>query len=128
MASRREGYRIRARCAKQSLKDSGRAHLWPGSDVGPVTDAARRPTEIEPLEARREHFDQIFARLEAEGIARADLVLAFDFVVRSDLLSFLRSRTWKPLAITAIRTSPTHSKLHPPHRSSSASSKATARS
>jgi len=44
----------------------------------------RRPTDIQALAARREQFEDIFSRLAGAGIAREDLVLAFDFVVQSD--------------------------------------------
>jgi hypothetical protein len=43
-----------------------------------------RPTDIAAIEARRAQFDDIFARLAAAGVAREDLVLAFDFIVQSD--------------------------------------------
>lgn len=43
-----------------------------------------RPTDIEPLEARRESMEDIFADLGAAGIPRDDLLLAFDFVVQSE--------------------------------------------
>jgi hypothetical protein len=43
-----------------------------------------RLTDIASLETRREHFEQLFTRLAAEGIERENLILAFDFVVRSD--------------------------------------------
>jgi hypothetical protein len=42
------------------------------------------PTEDPAVEARRAAFDDIFGRLAAAGVARDDLVLAFDFVVQSD--------------------------------------------
>ncbi|GIW41511.1 MAG: hypothetical protein KatS3mg076_2088 [Candidatus Binatia bacterium] len=44
----------------------------------------RRPSSIPALEARREHFEELFALLEAAGISRESLVLAFDFVTQSD--------------------------------------------
>jgi hypothetical protein len=43
-----------------------------------------RPTDIPALEARRAHFEDLFARLGQHGIGRDDLVLAFDFVTQSD--------------------------------------------
>jgi len=43
------------------------------------------PTTLASLEARRQYFeDEIFAPLASFGVARNDLVLAFDFTVRSD--------------------------------------------
>jgi hypothetical protein len=59
-----------------------------GSDV--VAEPAfaalrdRRPTDIPALADRRDHFEDVFRRLRVVGVARKDLVLAFDFVVQSD--------------------------------------------
>jgi hypothetical protein len=44
----------------------------------------RRPSDIPALEARRAASEQVFAKLARAGVRRADLVLAFDFVVQSD--------------------------------------------
>ncbi|MFN8626663.1 MAG: hypothetical protein U0587_11895 [Candidatus Binatia bacterium] len=44
----------------------------------------RRPTDIPAVLARHLQFEDIFSRLTAAGVARQDLVLAFDFVVQSD--------------------------------------------
>jgi hypothetical protein len=44
----------------------------------------RRPSTIPALEARRDHFEDIFRELWRAGVPRRNLVLAFDFVVRSD--------------------------------------------
>ncbi len=55
-------------------------------EAEPVFAALRdgRPSDIAALEARRERFEQVFARLSAAGVERRSLVLAFDFVVQSD--------------------------------------------
>ncbi|MBP1686399.1 MAG: hypothetical protein H6Q33_2542 [Deltaproteobacteria bacterium] len=52
----------------------------------PVFAALRdqRPTDIPAILSRRTHFEDIFSRLTAAGVARQDLVLAFDFVVQSN--------------------------------------------
>jgi len=59
-----------------------------GSAVEPTPAFAalrdRRPTDIEAILARRDHFEDLFARLAQDGVARNDLQLAFDFVVQSD--------------------------------------------
>lgn len=59
-----------------------------GSSVEPEPPFAvlrdNRPTDIAAINARRSQFEDIFARLAAAGIARNDLVLAFDFYVQSD--------------------------------------------
>jgi len=41
-------------------------------------------TEVAELEARRSHFDDIFATLETAGIAKASLIEAWDFTTASD--------------------------------------------
>ena len=79
-----------------------------GSAVAPepafrtLRDGAR--TTIPQVEARRAYFDtQVFPVLEANGIAREDLVLAFDFTVAStrdltgEMLS-MRDQTFEWLA------------------------------
>lgn len=55
----------------------------------PVEDVFRvlrdgLPSTIPALEARRAHFEDLFRTLRGAGVARRDLQLAFDFVVRSD--------------------------------------------
>ncbi|MFQ5665718.1 MAG: hypothetical protein ACE5I7_04730 [Candidatus Binatia bacterium] len=61
------------------------------SDGTPVTAAPAfaalrdgRPTDIDAIESRRAHFEALFGELDALGVARSDLLLAFDFVVQSD--------------------------------------------
>lgn len=44
----------------------------------------RRPTDIAALDQRAEAFEDIFGILAEEGVARENLVLAFDFHVQSD--------------------------------------------
>ncbi|MBI4517868.1 MAG: hypothetical protein HY699_18835 [Deltaproteobacteria bacterium] len=44
----------------------------------------RRPTDIAAVASRRDHFEELFALLGSNGIDRAGLVLAFDFVVQSE--------------------------------------------
>ena len=69
--------------AMRNLKTPG------GEDVvaEPAFAALRdgKPTDIGAIESRRLNMDtQVFGVLEANGIARGDLVLAFDFVVQSE--------------------------------------------
>lgn len=54
-----------------------------------------RPTTLPSVEARRERFEDIFAELSNVGVPRHNLVLAFDFIVRShqqltERLQFMR--------------------------------------
>ncbi len=44
----------------------------------------RVPSEQEAINARRGHYEEIFARLAGAGIKRSDLYLAWDFTVASD--------------------------------------------
>ncbi len=46
----------------------------------------RLPTGAAELEARRPHFDDIFAKLETAGVPRAELLEAWDFTTASDEL------------------------------------------
>jgi hypothetical protein len=59
-----------------------------GSPVAPEPVFAalrdRRPTDIPAVLARRAAMEDVFARLEAFGIPRDDLLLAWDFRTRSD--------------------------------------------
>jgi hypothetical protein len=41
------------------------------------------PTPVRAINARREHFEDIFAALARAGVARRDLILAWDFVTAS---------------------------------------------
>lgn len=43
-----------------------------------------RPTDIAAIASRRAGFSDIFAKLDNAGVARSNLILAFDFVVGSD--------------------------------------------
>ena len=43
----------------------------------------RLDTGVEAVEARRERYEQVFADLDAAGVARDDLFLAWDFTVAS---------------------------------------------
>ncbi|MDX6604112.1 MAG: hypothetical protein QOF23_621 [Solirubrobacterales bacterium] len=54
----------------------------------------RVPSSQPEIEARREHFEAIFARLKKSGIGRGDLYLAWDFTVASD-----QSNTGRELAM-----------------------------
>jgi hypothetical protein len=43
-----------------------------------------QPSDIPAINARRPAMEDVFSRLVALGVAREELVLAFDFVVQSD--------------------------------------------
>jgi pimeloyl-ACP methyl ester carboxylesterase len=64
-------------------------HLTTGTEAvvaEPAFAALRdqRPTTIAAIESRRAPMEAMFATLTTAGIARADLVLAFDFTVQSE--------------------------------------------
>jgi hypothetical protein len=44
----------------------------------------QRPTDIQAIVSRQSQFEDIFSHLTVAGVARSELVLAFDFVVQSD--------------------------------------------
>jgi hypothetical protein len=66
----------------RNLRDARGAPI----EAGPVFAAYRDkvPTDVPALEARREHMESLFARLDAAGVARRDLYLAWDFTVASE--------------------------------------------
>jgi hypothetical protein len=69
--------------AVRNLVAPGGAPVAPEPVFRALRDAAR--TDIAQVEARRAHFESsVFPVLAAAGIARHDLVLAFDFTVASD--------------------------------------------
>jgi hypothetical protein len=69
--------------ATRNLIAPGGAAVAPEPAFRTLRDGA--PTTIPQLEARRAYFDsQVFPVLASNGIARDDLVLAFDFTVASD--------------------------------------------
>lgn len=56
-------------------------------EPSPYFQALRDETafaEAEDLEGRRAHFEEIFGLLEAAGVVRSELILAWDFVTGSD--------------------------------------------
>jgi hypothetical protein len=69
--------------AVRNLVAPGGGAVAPEPTFRTLRDGA--PTTIPQLEARRAHFDaEVFPVLEAAGVPRANLVLAFDFTVASD--------------------------------------------
>ena len=69
--------------AMRNLKDANGAAVVAEAAFAALRDG--RPTLIPAIESRRAAMEQnVFATLAAHGIARQDLVLAFDFVVQSD--------------------------------------------
>jgi hypothetical protein len=68
--------------ALRDLKDAAGAPLAAEPAFAVLRD--RRPTTIAGVEARRAGMEETFRRLRQLGVSRKNLVLAFDFVVRSD--------------------------------------------
>ena len=67
--------------AFRRLKDPAGNDIAPGDAFRALRDGLH--TNVPELEARREHFEQIFAELEDAGVARDELFLAWDFTVTS---------------------------------------------
>jgi hypothetical protein len=67
--------------ALRGLRDSAGDELAPSDAFLALRDRLR--TNVPELEARRDHFEDIFAELEEAGVARDDLFLAWDFTVGS---------------------------------------------
>ncbi|HVH08068.1 MAG TPA: hypothetical protein VNE71_18905, partial [Myxococcota bacterium] len=68
--------------AVRNLKDAAGAPLEAEPAFAVLRD--RRPTTIAGVEARRVGMEETFRRLRQLGVPRRSLILAFDFVVRSD--------------------------------------------
>jgi hypothetical protein len=67
--------------ALRKLRDAGGKKLPAPAGFRLYRD--RIPTNIDVVEARRAHFNQLFSKLEAAGIKRRGLYLAWDFTVAS---------------------------------------------
>lgn len=86
-----EGSRRYAVAIKKTLKGRGGSELPISEGFQAILDGTK--TNHVLLENVRGHYDEIFAKLEAKGIAREDLVVAWDFTtasresVRADMLS-----------------------------------------
>src|SRR5262245_19441485 len=68
--------------AVRGLRHPDGARVEPEAVFRALRDGA--PTTIAAVEARRAHFEELFSLLARRDIRRDELVLAFDFVVRSD--------------------------------------------
>ncbi len=67
--------------ALRHLKDAAGEEIAPGDAFRALRDELH--TNVPELEARRDHFERLFADLEAADVARDDLLLAWDFTVAS---------------------------------------------
>ncbi len=81
----RPGIRLKERhryiVALRKLVDPSGREIQPRRAFQVLRDGEQTP--VRAIEARRSHFEDIFARLERAGVARDDLQLAWDFVVAS---------------------------------------------
>jgi hypothetical protein len=68
--------------ALRDLKNKAREHLEAPAAFRYYRDNV--PSEQEAINARRPEFEEIFSKLEAGGIQRSSLYLAWDFTVASD--------------------------------------------
>jgi hypothetical protein len=78
--------------ALRNLKNAKKQHLQAPAGFRVYRD--NLPSSEEKVNERRAHFDEVFSRLEAAGIARSNLYLAWDFTVASD-----ENNTGRELAI-----------------------------
>src|SRR5437588_12578276 len=60
------------------------------------------PSSEEKINARRAHFDELFSKLEAKGIRRSSLYLAWDFTVASDQNNTGREPSMRNAAFSAL--------------------------
>jgi len=67
--------------ALRGLRDLSGAPIEPPAAFRVLRDGASTP--VEAINARRDHFEDVFTRLESAGVERDDLILAWDFVVAS---------------------------------------------
>lgn len=68
--------------AFRHMLDAGGEPIAPEDTFRVLRDGL--PSTIPALEARRDHFEDLFRELRRQGVQRHDLQLAFDFVVRSE--------------------------------------------
>ncbi|MDQ1465433.1 MAG: hypothetical protein QOC73_2374, partial [Actinomycetota bacterium] len=68
--------------ALRNLKNANRQHLQAPAGFRYYRDSL--PSSEEKVNERRPHFEEIFSKLEAAGIARSSMYLAWDFTVASD--------------------------------------------
>jgi hypothetical protein len=89
----REGHRYVVALRRLRAADGALIHATP--QFRAYRDGTGAPTDApEDFEARRPHHDRLFAELEAAGVPRRDLFLAWDFTVASR-----RNLTERALAI-----------------------------
>ena len=90
--------------ALRNLKDAGSALIPAAADFAAYRDDT--PTGDPAKEARRPHMESIFTTLDAAGVARNDLYLAWDFTVASqrnltERLLFMRDDAFDRLGSAA---------------------------
>ncbi|MEA2314363.1 MAG: hypothetical protein QOI03_1055 [Solirubrobacteraceae bacterium] len=68
--------------ALRNLKNAKKQHLQAPTGFRDYRDGM--PSSEEKVNERRPHFEEIFSKLEAAGIQRSSLYLAWDFTVASD--------------------------------------------
>lgn len=67
--------------AIRNVVDDKGALIEPSAGFAALRD--NLPSDDPVIESRRDHFEEIFARLERQGIARSDLQIAWDFTTAS---------------------------------------------
>src|SRR6185437_13229379 len=86
--------------ALRDLKNRKKQHLEAPEGFRVYRD--NLPSEEEKVNARRAHFEEIFSKLEAAGIQRSSLYLAWDFTVASDENNTGRELSMRNRAFAAL--------------------------
>jgi hypothetical protein len=86
--------------ALRNLKNAKNEHLQAPAGFRYYRDNV--PSSEEKVNDRRPHFDDIFSKLQAAGIARSSLYLAWDFTVASDQNNTGRELSMRNAAFAAL--------------------------
>jgi hypothetical protein len=86
--------------ALRNLKNAKKEHLQPPEGFRSYRDNV--PSSEEKVNERRPHFEEVFSKLEAEGIQRSSLYLAWDFTVASDENNTGRELSMRNAAFSAL--------------------------
>ena len=86
--------------ALRNLKNAKKEHLQ--APEGFRTYRDNLPSSEEKVNERRPHFEEIFSQLQAAGIARSSLYLAWDFTVASDQNNTGRELSMRDAAFSTL--------------------------
>jgi hypothetical protein len=86
--------------ALRNLKNAKKEHLQ--APAGFRTYRDNLPSSEEKVNERRPHFEEIFSKLQAAGIERSSLYLAWDFTVASDQNNTSRELSMRNAAFSTL--------------------------